>query len=174
MIYRTGQHYDSEQPSANGIGGTSNRLIVSWGQVEPRQPGTWGSTCSGDVVGTHCYDWDIFDTAYERMRDAGQTPVLTVMGAPGWARDPNAPDPSTCPYRNDRGGPDCVYPPDAAFDDQWKAFVRQAALRFPDILAVEVWNEPNFDHFWYPDPDPVRYATLLRKACVGVNEAYTT
>jgi polysaccharide biosynthesis protein PslG len=101
------------------------------------------------------YDWTIPDGIYAAMRAQSLEPVMVISNAPDWARDPAA----TCQAQ--RG---CMFPPLAQHDDAWQAFVQAAVERFPDVTAVEVWNEPNIERFWAPQPDPARYVELLAAA----------
>ncbi len=49
--------------------------------------------------------------------------------------------------------------------DEWGAFVEAVVThygdRFPDI---EIWNEENHSYFWKHDPDPAKYAEVLKTA----------
>lgn len=44
----------------------------------------------------------------------------------------------------------------------WKNYVSALALHFAGrVKLFEIWNEPEADHFWYPEsPDPKKYAEL--------------
>ncbi len=46
----------------------------------------------------------------------------------------------------------------------WKNYVSALASHFSDrVRLFELWNEPEADHFWYPEaPDPAEYARLFR------------
>jgi hypothetical protein len=56
--------------------------------------------------------------------------------------------------------------------DEWGAFVEAVVdhygNRFPDI---EIWNEENLRHFWKHDPDPKRYAEVLKTAYEAAKRA---
>jgi hypothetical protein len=56
--------------------------------------------------------------------------------------------------------------------DEWGAFVEAVVAhygdRFPDI---EIWNEENLRHFWKHDPDPKRYAEVLKTAYEAAKRA---
>ena len=39
------------------------------------------------------------------------------------------------------------------------------------IRAWQVWNEPNLPHNWYPNPDPLGYAQLLRVTAAAIRAA---
>jgi hypothetical protein len=46
--------------------------------------------------------------------------------------------------------------------------VRAATARYPQAVAVEVWNEPNLSGLFYPQADPARYTQLLHEAYTAV------
>ena len=101
-----------------------------------------------DVRGT--YDWTISDVVYAAMQQSVK-PIMLLHRAPPWARDPAA----TCPF----GAEDvCAYPPLPEYDSEWKSFVQAAVARYPNVRAVEIWNEPEPGVFWAPaaDPEPLR------------------
>jgi hypothetical protein len=139
-----------------GMGATTNRLHVNWADVEPNPP----------LAGIHTYNWGKYDAAYDEMIAAGQRPVLVVQDSPSWAW---ASGQQTCsPVRS------CQYPPGSGHYTDWRVFVNRAILRFPQVLAIEVWNEPNFDTFWYPNPNAAAYVQLLRRARLAADDAGTT
>ena len=45
----------------------------------------------------------------------------------------------------------------------WKSYVSALAAHFAGrVQLFEIWNEPEADHFWYPEqPDPKKYAVLF-------------
>jgi hypothetical protein len=53
----------------------------------------------------------------------------------------------------------------------WRTFLRTVLARYPDAVALEVWNEPNLDAYWArpggPAPDPAGYASLYAEALAG-------
>ncbi|MGH2984044.1 MAG: hypothetical protein ACRDK5_07290, partial [Solirubrobacterales bacterium] len=121
---------------------SANRFNVQWLYVE-------------EVRGT--YDWTISDAVYAAMQQHTAKPIMLLHRAPRWARDPAA----TCASGADEL---CMYPPLPQFDGEWKAFVQAAVARYPNVRAIEVWNEPNLATFWSPAADPDRYAALLTAA----------
>ena len=128
---------------------SANRFHVEWAYVE-------------GVKGT--YDWSMSDAQYAAMQKYTPRPIMLLDRAPLWARDPNA----TCQW----GSPElCMYPPLPTYDKQWKAFVQAAVKRYPNVRAIEVWNEPNIATFWSPQADPSRYARILTLAHQAVRAA---
>jgi polysaccharide biosynthesis protein PslG len=57
--------------------------------------------------------------------------------------------------------------------DEYAEFAADVARRYPKALAIEVWNEPNWKHFWAPKPDPLRYSRLVRAAADAVHATGT-
>jgi polysaccharide biosynthesis protein PslG len=128
---------------------SANRFHVQWAYVEDRR-------------GT--YDWRMSDAVYAAMQRYTVKPIMLLHRAPRWARDPAA----TCP-----SGPAdaCIYPPLPKYYPQWKAFVKAAVKRYPNVRAIEIWNEPNLATFWAPAADPSRYAAVLKAAHDAVRGA---
>jgi polysaccharide biosynthesis protein PslG len=121
---------------------SANRFHVQWAYVE-------------DVQGR--YDWTISDAVYAAMQQHSVQPIMLLHRAPEWARDPAA----TCPF----GAEDvCAYPPAPAHDSEWKSFVQAAVARYPNVRAIEIWNEPNLGIYWAPAADPIRYSAVLKAA----------
>ena len=58
----------------------------------------------------------------------------------------------------------CKFPPSPAKNDAWKEFARRVAERYPDLAAIQIWNEPNLSHFWSGGLDPERYTEMLKLA----------
>lgn len=119
---------------------SANRFHVQWAKVE-RLKGT--------------YDWAETDAQYAAMQQYAPRPVMLLFNAPAWARDPAA----TCPSTDA-----CGYPPLSKYDSDWNRFVRAAAVRYPAVRAIEIWNEPNLGSFWAPKPNSRRYVSLLKSA----------
>ena len=124
----------------------ANRFHVQWAFVE-ENPGT--------------YDWTISDAVYAAMQEHTVKPVMPApqsaqVGA-GAGRNLSV-----------RGGGGMRLSAGSQFDDEWKSFVQAAVARYPNVRAIEVWNEPNLGIFWAPAPDPDRYAAVLKAAHDGV------
>jgi polysaccharide biosynthesis protein PslG len=126
---------------------SANRFHVQWADVEEQQG---------------VYDWGHTDGVYAAMQADAARPVLLLYNAPSWARDPAA----TCPSTNP-----CAYPPLPQYDPDWAQFVQAAVSRYPDVRAIEIWNEPNLGRFWAPSADPERYSALLGSAHDAVEAA---
>jgi len=121
---------------AHAAGATTIRLSLDWRPLEPYRD-QWNEPA-----------WQAAAEVYADARAKGMTPILTLIAAPWWAR------------AGDCGGNwACVAPPAPEMDEEWAEFAAEAARRFP-AAVFEVWNEPNMASFWWPEPDPPRYAEL--------------
>jgi hypothetical protein len=128
---------------------SANRFHVQWAYVE-------------GVRGT--YNWSMSDAQYAAMQKYTKKPIMLLYRAPVWARDPAR----TCAQGGDEL---CIYPPLPQYDSDWKAFVKAAVTRYPNVRAIEVWNEPNIATFWSPAADPSRYAAIVSAAHDAVRAA---
>jgi hypothetical protein len=139
------------------LGATTARLNVKWSDVEENAP----------VNGVHDYTWGSYASAYDAMRAEKQKPIIDLTDAPDWASGQDA---DAC----GSFGTDCQHPPNPAHYPGWRAFVAAAVDRFPDALAYEIWNEPNFKKYWFPGADADAYADVLHNARLGANDADAT
>jgi polysaccharide biosynthesis protein PslG len=136
-------------------GATIDRLGVFWNAVEPTPPVTRGDRR------VHAYNWVPVVKVYKRMLSAGIRPVVLASGTPKWARQRGWKRPGACRARH---GKLCSYPPSRQYLSDWRAFIEAMMRRFPQMLALEVWNEPNLPRFFAPRPSPALYSRLLRAA----------
>lgn len=128
--------------AAKVAGANTIRIDISWATVQPSGPRRW--------------TWGPVDDAVRSVHDAGLR-LLPVIGyTPEWARDPGCAR-TSCP---------------PADPQAFARFAAAAAARYApaDVVAWEVWNEPNAA-FWTPSPDPVRYAKLLQVTAAAVRAA---
>jgi polysaccharide biosynthesis protein PslG len=133
---RSGDLSYAQRPGARTI-----RFPLTWATVQPRDDDHW--------------NWSVYDRLFAAARSHGLGVILTPTDAPCWAH----------PMLGCQGGTDGeAQPPDPAFDGAWAEFIRQVVGRYPDLIGLEVWNEPNSIPFWAPLPDPERYTELLKRA----------
>ncbi|MGH2952851.1 MAG: hypothetical protein ACRDK9_02365 [Solirubrobacterales bacterium] len=99
--------------------------------------------------------WQPYDELYAALRARGLRPLPIVNDAP---RRTNLlcltpPCPPTRPHYGD-----------------WGRFVSDVAARYPDSVAIEVWNEPNLRSNWNTllGPDPRWYAKIFGAATKAV------
>ena len=127
-----------------------------WGAFEP-SPGTWNWTY-GDRL----------------MRNASVT-GLNILGifaySSSWGADGATiyhppKDPSA--YANFTRRVVERYGPNGTF---WQ---QNPTLAPRPLTAVEIWNEPWLSFFWRPNPEPARYAQLVRAASAAIKAAQPT
>lgn len=117
------------------------RFPLTWATVQPRDDDRW--------------NWAVYDRLFAAARSRGLGVILTPTDAPCWAHPLLGCSAAT--------GAE-AQPPDRGFDGAWEEFIRQVVGRYPDLIGLEVWNEPNSSPFWAPVPDPERYTELLKGA----------
>lgn len=123
------------------VGSTIWRLPLDWGAVEANR---------GE------FDFSSMDEIYCEAIDHGILPLVHLTGIPVWAAEPERP----C------AGIPCVQPPAAEHLPALAAFAERVAIRYPQLAAIEAWNEPNLQDFW-PAPDPQAYVGLLAAIYTG-------
>lgn len=131
---------------AKAVGANVVRIDLNWPWIETRRG---------------AYDWRLYDEFAAALRARRLRPIFILHRANVLY---GAPTPAT------RSTPADLSPPVttgaiAAFAD-WAA---AAADRYRDLDAVwEIWNEPDMQMFWPPDPQPQRYAALARATCLAI------
>lgn len=116
------------------IGVSTVRTDLDWANIQPTSART--------------YEWERFDRIVNGARERGLTILPVLAYTPAWARADGC-DSHMCPPADHR---------------QFAEFAAEAARRYAgeDVLAWEIWNEPNDSGFWSPAADPEEYATLLQ------------
>ncbi|HEX6388864.1 MAG TPA: hypothetical protein VFZ89_05450 [Solirubrobacteraceae bacterium] len=127
-------------------GANVRRIIVPWYSVQPG-PGVW--------------NWHDYDEQYRKALEAGFKPIIIATEAPCWARP-----------RSGCLAPAIGGPPDPERDGDWRTYVKAVADRYPQALAIEIWNEPNLSQVWWPKPDPARYTQLLTQAYGVIKQSH--
>jgi len=130
---------------ASDAGATSSRAVLSWRDVE---------TTPGNV------NFAVWDGIYSADIAKGIRPIAVLMNAPRWA----LPAGVTCAPDED-----CHYAPDPSYDYAWRAIVTKIAHRYPQLAALEIWNEPNIKISWQGRIDPARYADLVKQASTAAH-----
>ncbi len=132
------------------IGGRLIRFPFVWGTVQPYGPDLW--------------DWSEYDRIFAAAEAQGLGVILEPTAAPCWAHPETPCQPNLSPPE----------PPDALHQVEWQEFIRRALERYDDIVAVEVWNEPNISSFWLGGPNPARYTAVLQATYTTVKSVRPT
>ncbi len=114
-----------------------------WHRVQPRR----------DV-----WDWTFTDAAMRALLNR-DIEVLGVLGpSVGWAT----------PYPNDPANDVSYYAPDL---DYFLDYVRGVVSRYHVYIDHwEIWNEPDHEIFWRPEPDPQAYAQMLIRSAAIIKQ----
>jgi hypothetical protein len=159
---------------AKALGVDMVRVFVSWYRVSPRP--TSRTRPEGFDVGdpeSSGYDWGVYDALVQRARANGIKLLLTLSPAiPYWASE----EPSRCPHRT--GGysnlaRSCMWKPKPKLFGQFaKAVARRYGTRAPaasyglpagfggQVALYSLWNEPNLEHYLYPQLKRTRYGIV--------------
>ena len=117
------------------------RADVDWSVVEPAQSEL---------------DWTSVDVIVDRALARGMQVLLVLAFAPSWTTSTPNPDRAARPDDT------------TAFAN----FARVAAQRYAarGVHHWEIWNEPNTERFWPPEPDAAEYGRVFRAAAVAVRQ----
>jgi hypothetical protein len=107
------------------------------------------------IGGPTSFDWTTLDEAVEAIVAAGMHPDLIIDDTPAWARAADA-------TAEDVGEP--------ASASAFATFAGEVAARYGPmgVSTYEIWNEPNITMFWYPEPNPGLYTTMLKDSYVAI------
>ena len=108
------------------------------------------------------FEFAAHDAVYCAALARGIRPIFHITGAPEWAADESG----GCPVTS------CIDPPAESALDDLREFAERIAHRYPELAAIEAWNEPNLAAFW-TEPDPARYTAVLAAIDEGVDAAET-
>ena len=136
----------SEELASLGEGGVGTlRINLAWGSVQPAPHAP--------------YNWSTYDLLIAGAAMKGMRVLATVYGSASWAE------------------PTPEHPPLGSNLPAFARFVRSAVQRYGvggsfwsehptiprrPVVDWQLWNEPNFGHFWKPAPSVSGYLRLLR------------
>ena len=131
------------------------RSQLDWRRAEPVAP----------IGADHAYDFADHDrwVAALAEHDLRWAPIVLGWPVPDWAADPDAvaagcgsrsPPRDPSDYAAFAGALAARYGPGGSF---WSD---NPELPYRPVTTYELWNEPNFEAFWCPAPEPRRYGTL--------------
>jgi hypothetical protein len=135
------------------------RSQLDWRRAEPAAP----------TGAEHAYDFADHDRWVAALAEHGfrWAPIVLGWPVPDWAADPAAvaagcgsrsPPRDPSDYAAFAGELAARYGPEGSF---WG---EHPELPYRPVTTYELWNEPNFEAFWCPAPEPGRYGTLAVSA----------
>ncbi len=151
---------DKAMAEAKYLGADAVRVFVVWSRVSPRAKSrTIPAGFDPADPNSAGYDWGIYDRFVERARRHGLKVFLSLSGGaiPYWASN----QPSKCPHYiggHRALGKSCMWKPNAA---KFGAFSRAVATRYRGrVDYYSLWNEPNLEHYLYPQHKRTPYGTV--------------
>lgn len=128
---------DRELDEHAAVGSKWLRFDFAWAAIE----GTKGS-----------YNWAPFDRVVSAAQARGLKVLANVAYTPSWARN------SVCATQGDKCEPANV--------DDYAAFAAKVVARYAPqgVKHFEIWNEPNLQMFWRPQPNPEKYSAMVRSS----------
>jgi hypothetical protein len=115
------------------------RVDAGWSWIEPE---------AGN------FDWAAMDQEVQSIEAAGMHADLIIDNAPAWAQ--------TAAATEQWGEP--------ASASAYGTFAGQVAARYGPmgVNTYEIWNEENYQMFWYPAPNPSLYTAMLKDAYAAI------
>jgi hypothetical protein len=132
------QNHETRDRVFAGVAATGVRWVrvdMPWSWVEPHGP----------TLRNGRGDWGGIDPIVQAANRHGLQLIPIIGFTPRWASD---------------SGELWAFPYSRPFEDFFAAALR----RYPQIQAWELWNEPNFERFAKPRPDPAAFVEFLRAA----------
>ena len=146
--------------SDTGIGWV--RFSAAWRGEQPTAP----------LEGAATYDFQFLDQAVATLAAEGMPMEITLTTTPVWAADGTDPEGCTANIR----------PKSEVFGD-FAAYAAAVAQRYgpdgdfwdehsgprADLRSIEIWNEPNLNAAWCPEPQPEEYADMFVLAAKAIH-----
>jgi hypothetical protein len=127
------------------------RFQVTWSAIEPARGR---------------FDWAALDLYMDALARHGLEPLPYVFGTPAWV----ASQPKHPPIDDD------------ADRSAWRSFLTAIVTRYgprgdfwrnraakAPVRRWQIWNEPNFEFYWDPEPDPAAYAELVKVSARAIH-----
>ena len=141
---------------ARDIGVTWIREDFGWSWIEGRGKGQ--------------FDWTVTDRLMRNTSKLGINVVAMAGYAPAWANGGHGDD--KFPPLNPRDYADFVVAVANRYGKNGAFWAANPGLPQRPLGAIELWNEPWLWTFWKPEPDPARYAALVRAAAPAIKAVH--
>ncbi|MEU0495632.1 cellulase family glycosylhydrolase [Mycobacterium sp. NPDC006124] len=123
------------------LGVTNVRIQMPWAGIEPNP---------------NQFDWAQTDLIVNAATQRNMGVLGVLNSTPAWAAAPGTPPYAGAPVSN----------------SDYADFAAAVASRYAGkVSAYEVWNEPNIQTFWAPQPDANAYTALLKAAYGAIKAA---
>jgi len=141
---------------AKDIGVSWIREDFGWSWIEGRGKGQ--------------FDWTVPDRVMRNASSLGINVVAMAGYAPAWANGGHADD--KYPPLNPQDYRDFVVAVANRYGRNGAFWSTNPSLTPRPLAAIELWNEPWLWTFWKPEPEPARYAALVRAAAPAIKAAH--
>lgn len=143
LVYWSQSDLDRYFQGIRELGATWIRYDIDWQVVQP--------------YSLQNYNWEGIDRVVATAEKFNMRSLGIITYAPQWAQSKICPSGKHCPPEN---------------AEMFARFSGEVAQRYAGrISAYEIWNEPNYQLYWYPSPDADDYAGLLKAAYVKIKES---
>lgn len=140
LIYWDQERLDEYFQQLKDLGVSWVRWDVDWEVIQP--------------YGLENYHWEGADRVAATAKKYGVHSLGIITFAPQWTQTKICPAGKHCP------------PADPAI---FARFAGEVAARYRGTIDTwEIWNEPNYYIFWYPQPDAREYAELLQASYAAI------
>jgi hypothetical protein len=153
------QQRDRELDGIKAAGLDWVRVELGWREIEPNPP----------VGGVHSYRWQAADRLVRAVASRGMELMAMPMATPAWAE--SAPAAAMGCGRRAAVARERIADYGSFVEAIGERYGRSGSFwaanpELPQIpiTRFEIANEPNWNAFWCPEPDPERYASLLATA----------
>lgn len=126
--------YEKMLDRMSALGLNKLRIPVHWANLEPG---------AGALDKAYL---ERLDCAMQAFARRGMDVTIFFSGSPPWNR-------KSAPVASDRCAP-----------QDFGSYIERAGWllkRYPQLKALQIWNEPNSPGFWAPTPDPSQYSQLF-------------
>ena len=157
----------SEVRYLRAVGANAQRFTISWKGLQPNAaftPLPDNGRPLGQLEDKGRYLARI-DRLYLQLVKFRIRPIITLLGAPGWA----AVSPDQCPLGQalcPPGPEGSAVPPHPSRLGEWRRFATAVAARYPRAV-IEPWNEPNLVPFWHSKESGPDAALMARMQCAA-------
>lgn len=104
------------------------------------------------------YNYEYIDKYMQYFRDKGIDPCIMV----GYSNSRYVVLPEGVKF-------DSKYAPTTKDElDGYVNYILETLRRYPEIKAIEIWNESNWPYFWSPEPNALDYATMIKAVSTAV------
>lgn len=166
FLGHSGHDHEAAVTEAKALGVDLLRVFVNWQQVSPDRESRRRPARLDLRDPDSGYDWALYDAIVDRARRNGIKLMFTITAPlPWWASE----EPRRCPHRI--GGyahlaMSCMWKPKPSLYGQFvEAVVRRYGSAAPapnggQVVLWSLWNEPNLEHYLYPQLRRTRHGVV--------------